>query len=178
MNGVVLYGPPAAGKDTTAAALEVAGHGFRRFHRIKSGPGRTNGYRMVDHDKLGQLVAQAGEAVWTTKAYGATYVVDRSHLLAMLASDEHPIVQLGETEAVDAVLRSTPDARWTVVELWCPRHVALQRIEHRQTGDLVHRIERYDQTPHLVDAHLRLDTSQLSVARVVQAISNAVYQSA
>jgi guanylate kinase len=151
MTGVILYGPPASGKDSVAVALEATGE-FHRFHRMKCGPGRSNGYRLITKTELARLAVQPDEVVWTTTAYGATYLVDRSHLLAMIGTGRQPVVQLGEPDAVTAVVTSTPDVRWIVVELWCPREVAVERIRERQTGDTSQRVRRYDETPRLAVA--------------------------
>jgi hypothetical protein len=41
--GVILYGPPGAGKDTVTAALTSPDARFQLFRRIKAGAGRTMG---------------------------------------------------------------------------------------------------------------------------------------
>ncbi|MDO3687683.1 hypothetical protein [Micromonospora sp. C28ISP2-4] len=100
MRGVILYGPPAAGKDTITRALTDADPADRLFRRLKAGPGRTAGYRMTTADKLKELRSR-GEVAWENDRYGARYIVDRPALRRDL-TDYVPVVHLGQTEAVDA----------------------------------------------------------------------------
>lgn len=39
--GVILYGPPGAGKDTVTAELVQQDPSYALFERLKAGPGRT-----------------------------------------------------------------------------------------------------------------------------------------
>lgn len=47
MPAVMLYGPPAAGKDTVTEALIRLDRSYRLYQRLKVGAGRTDGYRMT-----------------------------------------------------------------------------------------------------------------------------------
>lgn len=76
VHGMILYGPPAAGKDTITAALRQLDPRYVLFQRIKAGPGRSTGYRMADADALDALRA-AGDVIYEHQRYGATYVIDR-----------------------------------------------------------------------------------------------------
>ena len=170
-HGILLYGGPASGKDTIAA--ELAEHGrCRPFPRLKHGPGRTHGYRIASAKDLEKAKGTPGEVIWTTTRYSATYLIDKSHLLKLLSSGDVPVIQLGEPAAVTAVLKALPYVHWTIVELWCPRHIAYQRIIERNTGDTDERMHHYDNTPHLPSAHLSLDTSQTLPEACVQTILN------
>ncbi|MFD0564440.1 hypothetical protein ACFQ2M_22355 [Kitasatospora saccharophila] len=44
--GIILYGPPASGKDTITAALIEQDPRLAQFARLKIGGGRSQGYRM------------------------------------------------------------------------------------------------------------------------------------
>lgn len=171
MTGVVLYGPPAAGKDTVTVALHQLDARYRLFRRIKHGPGRTAGYRMVSAEQLEQL-RRDGEVIWENHRYGATYVVDRAQLLADAAAAV-PVLHLGQLPAVDAVRAAVPAIGWLTVELWCPRAVAAQRIRARGTGDDEARLAAYDQTDRLDEAALRLDTTTLTPEQAAAAVDRA-----
>ena len=146
-SGVILYGPPASGKDTVTAALTVMDPRFALFSRLKCGDGRMAGYRVVDRNTLDALVL-ADEIVWSNVQYGATYAVDRGELADHLSRGT-PVLHLGQVAAVDAVVAATPETSWFVVGLWCPRDVAAQRLECRGSGDALRRLAVWDSTPDL-----------------------------
>ncbi|MGV9668376.1 hypothetical protein [Nocardia niigatensis] len=156
--GVILYGPPAAGKDTVTAALHRSAPQFEQYQRLKVGPGRTAGYRMGTEADLERLT-ESGQVVYANRRYSSVYVIDRPELEEHLASGI-PVVHVGQPEAIDALATALPAARWVVVELWCPRPVAESRIEGRGTGDTAERLRAWDETPRLAQADLRIDTSQ------------------
>ncbi|HLU74471.1 MAG TPA: hypothetical protein VKZ82_19980 [Nonomuraea sp.] len=170
---IVIYGPPAAGKDTVTAALTELDQRVRHFQRMKIGVGRTTGYRMASADELEQL-ATAGGVIYANQRYGSTYVIDRPEVGRILAADEIPVIHVGQPEAIDAVLGAMPATRWVVVELWCPREVAETRIVARQTGDTTDRLAAWDATPRLTTADLRIDTAATSPAAAAQQILEAV----
>lgn len=160
MRGVILYGPPAAGKDTITRALSDLDPACRLFQRLKAGPGRTASYRMTTAEHVDELRI-AGDVVWENHRYGAVYVVDRPTLEADLI-DHVPVVHLGQVEAVQAVKSSVPEARWLAVYVYCARHVAQERITARATGDTDARLRAWDETPPLPDASLTIDTGTTS----------------
>jgi guanylate kinase len=160
MRGVILYGPPASGKDTITAALGSIHSSYTLFPRFKVGTGKSTGYRMVSKAALAEMRA-AGDIVWENRRYGSTYLVDRPSLLIYLVS-RTPVVHLGQVDAVDAVARAVPDARWLRVHLWCPRGVAAQRIAARGDVDALERLSVWDETPALPNADLAIDTATVS----------------
>lgn len=166
---LILYGPPASGKNTVTGALPPP---YALFRRLKVGPGRTAGYRMATAADLVAL-RDAGQVIYENGRYDAVYVVDAGELDRMLAAGQIPVLHLGQPEAVSAVVAARPDVRWTVVELWCARDVAAQRIEDRGTDDTPARLEAWDQTPHLVVADLRIDTAATTPADAVRQIQGA-----
>lgn len=171
--GVLLYGPPAAGKDTVTAALTRLDPRYRLAQRLKAGPGRTTGYRMTSIETIDALTA-AGHVLWRNSRYGATYATDRPHLDALLHAGLIPILHLGQPAAVDAIRAATPDIDWTVVELWCPRPVAATRIAARCTGDTDTRLAAYDTTARLPHPSLRIITSNHTPDHAAALIDRAV----
>jgi guanylate kinase len=166
--GVILYGPPAAGKDTVTAALEALDSRFNLFPRIKVGAGRTNGYRIATAEQLEELRA-ANAIVWENEQYGAVYAVDRPELHRRLQL-HIPVLHLGQVEAVDAIVNDDDNTQWTVVYLWCPRNVAEQRIAARMTGDTQRRLDVWDRTPLLQPADVVISTADLDPASAAAAI--------
>lgn len=167
--GIVLYGPPASGKDTITDAL---GSGFALVPRLKCGPGRTAGYRMVDEGDLAALRRTPGEVLWEIRRYAATYMLTRSDVLA-IAESAAPVVHVGQSAAIDAVTSGIPELSWVVVELRCPRELAAERIAARSTGDDAERLARYEDTPLLDSAHLVIDTSAAAPAEAARQITQA-----
>ena len=174
--GVILYGAPATGKDTVTAALQAISEQFEHFKRVKCGPGRTAGYRLVDQDELARILSTPGEAVWVNERYGATYVIDRAHLVDVLSSNRVPVIHLGQPDAIDAVKAATPCAVWLVVELICPRAEGVQRIIARSTGDTDARIAAFDLTPLLIKPDLRINTAATRPERAAEAINAALHR--
>jgi guanylate kinase len=168
MRGLVLYGPPAAGKDTITVHLHALNPAYVLFPRLKVGAGRTTGYRMTTAEVLDQL-ARADAVAWENTRYGARYAIDVPELTARL--EVHlPVLHLGQAAAIDAVKAATPDARWFVVSVWCPRDVAARRIEARATGDTAERLRAWDETEPLRAPDLALDTAATSAATAARVI--------
>lgn len=158
MRGVILYGPPASGKDTVTHALENLDPRYRLYRRLKVGEGRTDGYRMSTQAEVDEL-RRRGEIVWENRRYGSLYVVDRPALLANLAT-HYPVVHLGQVEAVRAVATATvSDAAWCIVSLWCPREIAAKRLRGRGSPDVAERLAAWDQTQPLDGADLTINTA-------------------
>ena len=166
--GVILYGPPASGKDTITAALHTLDPQYELFQRLKAGPGRTLGYRMTTEAVLDEL-DERGLVVWQNRRYGARYVIDLPTLAKQL---EHgiPVLHAGQREAIDAISRATPQTSWFVVSLWCPRGVARQRIAARNTGDANDRLTAWDETPPLEYQDLVVNTAAVSAEDAAHAI--------
>lgn len=173
MNGLILYGPPAAGKDTVTAELTHISDRYRLFPRLKVGSGRTSGYRMTDQSHIAAL-RNAEKILWENERYGATYVVDRDYLDGMLADGEVPVVHLGQVEAVDAVTSAMIDTDWLTAWIWCPRDIAAERMRARATGDTAARLRAWDETEPYERADLTVDTSALSPAAAAATINGRI----
>lgn len=169
--GVLLYGAPGTGKDTVTAALTVTGR-FAHFPPLKCGSGRAAGYRPITSDEL--LALDPDEILWRTNAYESVYVVDRSGVEAVLAAGLIPVLHLGVPAAVEAIPSRMAHIDWLTVELSCPREVAHARIVARRTGDAAARMARWDATPHLEHAALRIDTSSTAASDAADEIRRMV----
>lgn len=171
--GIVLYGPPASGKDTVTAALTALEPRAQLYRRLKIGSGRSAGYRMGELQDLVALESSGG-VLYANRRYGATYVVDRPEIERMRAEGLIPVVHLGQPEGVAALLDAEPSASWLVVELWCPRETAAERIAARDTGDTDVRLIAWDETAHLAAPDLRIDTTDTAAEDAAQQIMRAV----
>ncbi|WP_326681022.1 phosphotransferase-like protein [Streptomyces sp. NBC_01237] len=148
--GVILYGPPAAGKDTVTAALSELDFKYTQFARLKVGTGKSAGYRMGTAEQLRELEA-AGGILYANARYGNTYVIDRPGLDAAFAAGV-PVVHLGQADGIRALVDGYP-TNWSVVLLWCPREVTEQRSAGRGDSDTAARLAAWDATREDVNAH-------------------------
>ncbi|MGH3827098.1 MAG: kinase [Pseudonocardiaceae bacterium] len=177
MPAVILYGPPAAGKDTVTEALARLNESYRLYQRLKVGAGRTVGYRMTTLSHVDAL-RSAGSLVWENRRYDALYVVDRASLVSMLKVCI-PVLHLGQIGAVKAVTAALPTATQCVtVWLWCPRDIALRRITERGTGDTTARLRAWDETPPLPEADISINTADVHPANAAAIIHSRVTTSA
>lgn len=170
--GVLLYGPPAAGKDTVTDALLALDGRFERFERMKAGHGNSRGYRMVDRAQV-ERTRDRGDAIWWNERYGATYIIDRPHLVEQLTRSV-PVLHVGQPEAVAAVQEQTPETTWIVVALWCPRAIAARRIAARGDVDGDMRLAVWDATPALPVPATTINTALHSPQSVARFIADAV----
>jgi guanylate kinase len=173
MPAVILYGPPAAGKDTVTKALTWLDGSYQLYQRLKAGTGRTTGYRMTTLSHINTL-RNAGSVVWETHRYDALYVVDRAPLTDMLQVCI-PVLHTGQVEAVHAVTAALPPATpWVTVWLWCPRHIAARRITDRGTGDTSARLRAWDETEPLPEADISINTAEVCPTDAAQTIHRHV----
>ncbi|MFD6227020.1 guanylate kinase [Streptomyces sp. NPDC060232] len=149
--GILLYGPPASGKDTVTAALTALDASYAPFARLKIGTGRTHGYRMGTRDQLAEL-EERGEVIYRNDRYDSTYVVDQPGLDMAMDGGQVPIVHLGQVEGVQRVADGYA-ARWWRVLLWCPRDVTALRSVGRGDADTPARLAAWDATERDLDLH-------------------------
>ncbi|WP_053912941.1 guanylate kinase [Streptomyces sp. SCSIO 75703] len=142
--GILLYGPPASGKDTLTTALAELDGRYALFSRLKIGGGRTRGYRMGTPEHLAELEAH-GNVVHRNDRYGNTYVVDRPGLGRAMDGGRVPVVLLGQIAGVQRVASRFP-AGWRRVLLWCSRETTAQRSSRRGDTDTEARLAAWDAT--------------------------------
>lgn len=167
--GLILYGPPGAGKDTITAAVAQIDPRYELFPRLKVGEGgRVEGYRIVSATRL-EALRHAGEIIWSNEQYGSIYAVDRTELAVRLA-DKRTVIHLGQVEAVLAILNAAPQVRWAKIYLHCPRRVAAVRIAARGSINVEARLRVWDETQPLGQADLSIDTSTIPVDQAARMI--------
>ncbi|KIF72759.1 guanylate kinase [Streptomyces sp. 150FB] len=179
--GVILYGPPAAGKDTITTALIELNSKYAQFARLKVGAGKSTGYRMGTPEHLLVLEA-AGDVVYANARYGNTYIIDRPGL-AEAAALGVPVVHLGQVDGICALVNGYP-SDWIVVLLWCPREVTAQRSAERGDSDTTARLAAWEATCEDLDTHpdlvwdLTVDTTAASPQDAARLIDELLTQRA
>lgn len=141
--GVILFGPPASGKDTITAELTRHDDRFALLTKLKAGTGRAAGYRLISHEDLTALRV-AGRLVVETHRYGNRYAIDRSDLNTLTQAGRIPIVHMGNTADLQQ-LRSTVPLKWTTVLLWIPREVCAERSRQRGDSNRSARLEAWEE---------------------------------
>ena len=134
---LVLFGSPAAGKDTVTGLLEDIGR-FSLARRYKMGTGRTKGYVPVLKPEYDQL-HQSGMVVSEVERYGNRYLLTSLELRRISESDRIAVVH---TASVDEY-ESLPD-EWGRVLLLASREATIARLIARGDTDFVERLELYD----------------------------------
>jgi guanylate kinase len=148
--GVILYGPPAAGKDTVTRALTQLTPRYTQFARLKVGSGKSSGYRMGTAEQLHALEAE-GKVVYANRRYGNIYVLDRPGLDDAFQAGV-PVVHLGQVDGIRALIDGYP-ANWAAVLLWCSREETARRSEGRGDANTAARLEAWDATREDLDTH-------------------------
>ncbi|WHM41126.1 guanylate kinase [Streptomyces sp. BPTC-684] len=184
-HAVVLYGPPAAGKDTVTQALTELDPRYALFQRLKAGPGRTTGYRLTTLQHIEDL-SDAGELLYRNARYNAHYAIDRGGVSALVEADRIPVLHMGQVAGVSAVSALPLD--WVKVLLWSPRHVTEQRSRDRGDQDVEARLKAWDETRQDLLSHtdeawsLIIETDQTTPAesalRITEAVSGALKETA
>lgn len=174
--GLILYGPPASGKNAVTDALVDLDPTFSHYMRFKAGTGRTRGYEMIDEDALTEM-RQRGDVLYENTRYGNRYVVDRPHLRELVDAGTIPVIHLGQVAGVRTLISSPFPARWLAVLLWCSRGACRLRISERDPSDIGSRLSVWDETEQdladngIDDFDLCIDTEQHrpdEAARLIQ----------
>lgn len=135
--GVVLFGPPASGKDTVTDALNQMDPQFVPFRKLKVGEGNWRGYRRTTSDELNRL-ASAGRLISVVRRYGNTYAVDSDELNALESRNLVPLIHTTDLTEL-AVLTQRPG--WRSVLLWTPLRTARTRLLARSHSDVGERLD-------------------------------------
>ncbi|WP_405625004.1 guanylate kinase [Streptomyces sp. NBC_01396] len=176
--GILLYGPPASGKDTVTAALAELDSRYVPFTRLKIGSGRTKGYRMGTPEQLADLDAR-GDVIYRNDRYGNVYVVDRLGLDQAMEGGKIPVVHLGQMVGMEQVTALYP-ASWARVLLWCSKETSARRSAQRGDTDTAARLAAWHATQADLAAHqqaqwdLRLDTDATAPREAAERIDEIV----
>ncbi|MFE4827943.1 guanylate kinase [Streptomyces sp. NPDC056672] len=176
--GILLYGPPAAGKDTVTEALTELDVRYVPFTRLKIGNGKTDGYRMGTPEQLSALEA-GGDVIYRNDRYGNIYVVDRPGLDQATEGGRVPVVHLGQMAGMEQVIALFP-AHWVRVLLWCSKETTARRSPQRGDTDTAARLAAWDATQADLAAHpraqweLRVDTEATAPHETAQRIDDIV----
>ncbi|MCG5220424.1 guanylate kinase [Streptosporangium sp. KLBMP 9127] len=178
VQGVVLYGPPASGKDTVTAALHELDPRFVLLPKLKVGTGRSAGYEFVSAEHLDKL-REAGRLIAETRRYGNVYAIDRHAIETRHAAGCVPVAHMGNIPDLRRLIGRIPDA-WLRVLLWVPRHITEQRSTERGDPDTAKRLSAWDETLSDLETntdagffHLRIHTDRLSPDAAASEIMNA-----
>jgi guanylate kinase len=152
--GVILYGPPTSGKDTTTAELTRQDERYALLPKLKIGTGRSTGYRLVS-DAERERLRSAGRLVVETHRYGNVYAIDRDDIAALVDGDRIPVVHMGNVADLQR-LRAAVPLTWTSVLLWIPRGICAKRSELRGDPDTPKRLRAWGET--LADLRATADT--------------------
>lgn len=143
LSGVILYGPPASGKDTLTTALTNLDSRYELYPRLKVGPKACGAYREASSEQLAGLRTR-GQLLFENQRYGNTYGVDAPYVTLMLERGAIPVIHVGQTAGVHAVTRFP--ARWLTVALWCSRATTEARARARGSTDVDARLAAWDET--------------------------------
>ncbi|WP_367131429.1 MULTISPECIES: guanylate kinase [Streptomyces] len=175
--GVILYGPPGAGKDTITARLSHNRPAYALFERLKAGPGRTAGYRLTSIDHIEEM-DRAGEVLYRNGRYQAEYAIDRGGLSALVDAGRTPVLHMGQVAGARAV--AAYPLHWVKVLLWCPVETTRARCHDRGDKDVEARLQVWHETQQDLLDHpddpwsAVIETHRLNPAEAARVIDEAV----
>lgn len=181
-SGILLYGPPAASKDTVTTALAALDARYVPFRRLKVGSGKSAGYRMGTATHLADLEA-SGDVIYRNERYGNIYVVDRPGLDQAMEGGTVPVVHLGQVAGVEQVA-ALSGVRWVRVLLWCSRTSTAERSRRRGDADTAARLAAWDATQEDLASYpqagweVRVDTDTVTPQEAAQQIDAFVRSAA
>ncbi|QXJ22878.1 guanylate kinase [Actinomadura graeca] len=176
--GVILYGPPTSGKDTVTAELARQDDRYALLPKLKTGTGRSTGYRHVSPTEL-ETLRRAGRLVVETHRYGNVYAIDHHDIAALVDDGRIPVVHIGNLADLERLHNTVPLA-WTNVLLWVSREVCADRSRHRGDADTPSRLQAWDETLHDLQStdaqpfNLAIRTDQAEPAETARRIAAAV----
>ncbi|MGH3568096.1 MAG: hypothetical protein ACRDRH_19120 [Pseudonocardia sp.] len=145
LEALILYGPPASGKDTISQLVSRLDPRYVLFRKIKSGAGSTGTYRVISEGRLATMRA-AGRVQQESRRYGNTYVVDKDQLDYFASAGRRPMLHMGDLPGVVQLKSYGRPARWQTVLLWAPPDVTHARLAGRRDTNVRARMEVWIQT--------------------------------
>jgi guanylate kinase len=173
VNPLVLYGPPASGKDVITTELVRQDPAFELYRPLRTGP-ISDRYRHLA--KGAALPARI--AFHVVERYGRRYVFDEAEVSRLLAASRTPVLHLGQLDGVQRLQALYPSA--IVVQLVCSRDTCQARSAGRADVDLADRLTAWDATAADLARHpdfpfaLALDTEALIPAEAAVQIRKVV----
>lgn len=139
---MVLYGPPASGKDTVTRALAGLDGRFAPFERLRVSVTPKPGYRHLSAAEADALVAE-GQIIYENSRYGNRYLVDRAEIERLLSIGSIPVMHIGQVGGIRALQAV---GEWLTVRLECSRETTAERTMARGDTDVSARLAAWDQT--------------------------------
>lgn len=146
MNPLVLFGPPASGKDTITTELHRQHEAFVLYRPMRSGPS-SDRYRLL----VAEAEPAAGDVLHTLDRYERRYLFDRPEVDRLLVDGYIPVLHIGQLAGVKRVHAAYPAS--CLVQLVCRRQICEQRSRSRADIDLPARLTAWDETQADLDAH-------------------------
>lgn len=173
-SGIVLFGPPASGKDTITRELTALDPSLRLFCKLKHGAGRTAGYRPASAEAVAELHA-GGLVVSEVARYGNRYIIDRPEVERMAAEGFVPVVHTAEEAELSTLVRMG----WAGVLLWSSRRETLRRLKSRGDANAPIRLDLWDRLAcslRPLSTHLRavVRTDEIGPSEAARAIVAAI----
>ena len=167
---VVLFGAPAAGKDTVTRVLTSRDSQYEHFIKHKRGAGSKHGYTMVTELQL-QEMRDSGRLVSEVDRYGSTYAIDRHRLASSVLAGRQVLVHSAEpSEALTLV-----ELGAALVLIECSRETATSRLNQRDPNSVADRMEVWDLVASRLDSLeprsvMRIATDELSPEEVADRV--------
>lgn len=141
--GVVLYGPPASGKNAVTTELTRLDSRFTLFERIRASSAPKPGYRNASVAEVETLAAR-GQIIYENTRYGNRYIVDGPEIARLTSAGLFPVLHLGQIDGIRAVMSRS--GQWLTVRLHCVRETTLRRSQERGDSDTLKRLTVWDET--------------------------------
>lgn len=167
-SGIVLAGPPGAGKRTTAFALTALGRRYERLPALTTARESTLDIERATPAHIDELRAWA-QVLHESDRQGGAHVYDHERLRAIRDAGRFAVVTLDTTSALDAFARESPD--WLAVLLHGPYDQARTTVARRSWARTERGLARV--RDRFV---LTLRTDRLSALEVAQLVDRAVQQ--